>query len=111
LEHKLKHEQRRRHFIEGLRAVAKFYEENPGAYYDGMHLTVNMYVWGASARQTLARAARAFGKCKKVYDDNNVAVSRQFSDQVTVAVFAPRAQVCRRVGWRCEPILDEDPGP
>ena len=46
---------RRRQFIEGLRAVASFYEQNPDAYYDGMHLTLNMYVWGGAARQTLAR--------------------------------------------------------
>ena len=45
----------RPHFIEGLRAVANFYEENPEAYYDGMHITLNMYVWGGAARQTLAR--------------------------------------------------------
>ena len=30
---------RRRHFIEGLRAVASFYEQNADAYYDGMHIT------------------------------------------------------------------------
>src|ERR1700751_4564164 len=61
---------RRREFIEGLRAVARFYEENPGAWYDGMHLTLNMYVWGRTARKTLAETARAFGQCNKVYDDN-----------------------------------------
>jgi hypothetical protein len=90
-------ERRRRQFIDGLRAVAKFYEDNPGVWYDGMHLTLNMYVWGRAARKSLADTARAFGRCSKVYDDNNVTVSRQFSEQVTVAVFAPRARVCRRV--------------
>jgi hypothetical protein len=35
--------------------------------------------------------------CNKVYDDHNVTVSRQFSEQITLAVFAPRAKVCRRV--------------
>ena len=50
---------RRRQFIEGLRAVAQFYEENPGAWYDGMHLTLNMYVWGRAARKTLSETARA----------------------------------------------------
>lgn len=88
---------RRRQFIEGLRAVAQFYEENPAAWYDGMHLTLNMYVWGRAARKTLAETAKAFGQCNKVYDDNNITVSRQFSEQVTVAVFAARAKVCRRV--------------
>ena len=130
---------RRRQFIDGLRAVAQFYEENPAAWYDGMHLTLNMYVWGRAARKTLAETARAFGQCNKVYDDTNITVSRQFSEQVTVAVFAPRARVCRRVvlgdrilparivpatkevripasrveivEWQCDPLLKlDDPG-
>jgi hypothetical protein len=131
-------QRRRRHFIEGLQAVAKFYEENPDAYYDGMHLTLNMYVWGGAARKTLAETARAFGQCDKIYDDKNVAVSRQFSEKVTVSVFAPRAKVCRRVvlsermlparivpgteevripaalveivEWQCDPLLPGDTG-
>ena len=128
--------ERRRQFIEGLRAVANFYEQNPGAWYDGMHLTLNMYVWGRSARNTLAEMARAFGQCDKVYDDNNITLSRQFSEQVTVAVFAAKARVCRRivlgtrilpervvaatsevripasrveiVEWQCDPLLRQD---
>ena len=88
---------RRRQFIEGLRAVAQFYEEHPAAWYDGMHLTINMYVWGRAARKNLSDTARAFGHCNKVYDDNNITVSRQFSEQVTVAVFAAKARVCRRI--------------
>jgi hypothetical protein len=35
-------QRRRRHFIEGLRAVADFYEQNVDAYYDGMCITLNM---------------------------------------------------------------------
>ncbi|MEA2257373.1 MAG: hypothetical protein QOJ51_198 [Acidobacteriaceae bacterium] len=131
---------RRRQFIEGLRAVAKFYEENPGASYDGMHLTLNMYVWGRTARKALIETARLFGHCNKIYDENNITVSRQFSEQVTVAVFAARARVCRRVilgsrilperivpatsevripasrveivVWQCDPLLkDDQPSP
>jgi hypothetical protein len=88
---------RRRQFIAGLRAVAQFYEENPTAWYDGMHLTLNMYVWGRGARKALSETARAFGHCNKIYDDNNITVSRQFSEQVTIAVFAAKARVCRRI--------------
>ncbi|MDT7811552.1 MAG: hypothetical protein QOJ42_1468 [Acidobacteriaceae bacterium] len=131
---------RRRQFIDGLRAVAKFYEENPGASYDGMHLTLNMYVWGRTARKALIETARLFGHCNKIYDENNITVSRQFSEQVTVAVFAARARVCRRVilgsrilperivpatsemripasrveivEWQCDPLLkDDQPSP
>jgi hypothetical protein len=129
---------RRLHFIQGLRAVATFYEENPNAWYDGMHLTLNMFVWGRAARKTLAETAKAFGQCNKVYDDTNITVSRQFSEQVTVAVFAPRAKVCRRivvgarvlparivaateevcipearvdiVEWQCDPLLQNNAG-
>ena len=131
---------RRRQFIEGLRAVATFYEQNPGAWYDGMHLTLNMYVWGRTARKALIETARLFGRCNKIYDENNITVSRQFSEQVTVAVFASRARVCRRVilgsrilperilpatsevripasrveivEWQCDPLLkDDQPSP
>ena len=131
---------RRRQFIEGLRAVAEFYEKNPSAWYDGMHLTLNMYVWGRAARKALMETARLFGRCNKVYDENNITVSRQFSQQVTLAVFAARARVCRRqvlgsrilperivpatsevripasrveiVEWQCDPLLkDDQPSP
>jgi hypothetical protein len=130
---------RRQRFIEGLRAVAQFYEQNPDAWYDGIHLTLNMYIWGRAAREILARTVRAFGPCTKNYDHTNVTVSRKFSDQVTLSVFAPRAKVCRRVilgtrilpartvpatgevhlpasseeivAWRCGPLLQEDAPP
>jgi hypothetical protein len=97
MEQSMSDERRRRHFIAGLRAVAEFYEQNADAYYDGMRITLNMYVWGVAARQTLRQMARALAPCNKVYDDHNVTVSRQFSEQITLAVFAPRAKVCRRV--------------
>jgi len=127
---------RRRQFIEGLRAVARFYEDNPDAWYDGIHLTLNMYIWGREAREILARSVRALGSCIKTYDDTNITVSRKFSDQVTLSFFAPRAKVCRRiilgtrilpartvpasgevhlpatteqvVAWTCDPLLQEE---
>jgi hypothetical protein len=129
-------QRRRRHFIQGLRAIADFYEQNVDAYYDGMHITLNMYVWGGAARRTLREMARALGQCNKVYDDRNVTVSRQFNEQITLAVFAPRSRVCRRVvtgarmlparivpatkeihipparieivEWQCDPLLPDD---
>lgn len=132
-------QRRRQHFIEGLRAVAQFYEQNPDAWYDGIHLTVNMYIWGRAARQILVRTVRALGPCTKNYDHTNITVSRKFSEQVTLSVFAPRAKVCRRVilgtrilpartvpasgevhlpatteeivAWRCDPLLQEDAPP
>jgi hypothetical protein len=87
----------RQEFIAGLRAVAQFYEENPDAWYDGMHLTLNMYAWGRKARKAMADSAKAMGHCRKSYADTSVTVSRRFSEQVTLAIFAPRARLCRRI--------------
>lgn len=125
---------RRSQFIAGLRAVADFYERNPGAYYDGARVTLSMYACGASARQIMAAAARAFGRCRKICDEVNFTLAKSFGSRVTVEVFCPRARVCRRivvgarsepartlpaveelhipareveiVEWRCDPILD-----
>jgi hypothetical protein len=58
----------------------------------------------------------------KLYDHHNVTVSRQFSEQITLAVFAPRAMVCPRVvtgtrillarmeivEWQSDPLLPRD---
>jgi hypothetical protein len=132
-------QRRRRLFIEGLRAVAQFYEAHPEAWYDGIHLTLNMYIWGRGARGALARTVRALGQCTKKYDDRNITVSRKFTDQVTLSIFAPRAKVCSRVvlgtrilpartlpasrevyfpqtteeivAWRCDPLLQEESPP
>jgi hypothetical protein len=59
--------------------------------------------------------------CNKLYDHHNVTVSRQFTEQITLAVFAPRAKVCRRmvtgrillarmeiVEWQCDLLLPGD---
>ena len=95
-----------------------------------------MYIWGRKAREILARTVKALGSCTKIYDDTNVTVSRKFSGQVTLSVFAPRAKVCRRVtlgtrilpartvpasgevhlpatteqivAWSCDPLLQEE---
>jgi hypothetical protein len=87
----------RREFIQGLRALADFYQQNPRAYYDGMHLTLNMYIGGREARPILVEMARLFGHCRKTYDDRTVTLSRPFGEQITLAVFAPRERVCRRL--------------
>jgi hypothetical protein len=86
---------RRRHFIEGLRAVANFYEQNADAYYDGMHITLKYVCMGWRGTAHAVRDGPGFGQCNKHYGDHNVTVSRQFSEQITLAVFAPRAKVCR----------------
>ncbi len=52
----------RKQFIAGLRALAGFYEARPGAYYDGMRLTVSMYAAGAGGPPALAAMAAAFAE-------------------------------------------------
>ena len=84
-------------FIQGLRAVADFYQQHPRAYYDEMHLTLNMYITGRKARSTLVEMAQAFGQCRKTYDQRSVTLSRTFGPQITLAVFAPRERVCRPI--------------
>lgn len=80
--------------IQGLRALADFYERNPAAYYDGMHLTINMYVWGDDAAGAFEGTARAFGSWTQRIDDRHVTIAHDFSDQVTLAIFASRAKLC-----------------
>jgi hypothetical protein len=83
----------RRNLIAGLRAVADFYERNPAAYYDGMRLTINMYAWGPGARTALQQTAHALGVYTQSIDQRNVTIAHDFSDQVTLALFAPRQSV------------------
>jgi hypothetical protein len=97
-------EERRREFIAGLRAVAKFYEDNPDVFYDGIHLTINMYVAGAAARAVLARTAGIFGNCCEILSDTQVTISRQFSKQVSLAIFALRSTVWP-VAKHCDSLL------
>ncbi len=87
----------RSEFIRGLRAIANFYEQNANAYYDDMRLTVSMYVGGREARTTMAAMARAFGQYNQTYDERNVTIARSFSEQVTLALFASKQKICRRV--------------
>ncbi len=83
-----KPEEARRHFIRGLRAVARFYECNPDAYYDGMAVSLNMYVGGRAASETLAAMADVFGKCEQMRWQNHAAIAKNFSQNVRVEIFA-----------------------
>jgi hypothetical protein len=83
-----KSEEARRQFIRGLRAVAGFYECNPDAYYDGMAVSLNMYVGGPAAGETLAVMADVFGECEQMRWQNHISVAKNFSQSVRVEVFA-----------------------
>jgi len=87
----------RREFIRGLHAIADFYEQNPLAYYDRMHLTISMYVGGREAHTAMSDMAHAFGQYVKTYEEQTVTIARAFSKQVTLALFAPKEKICRRV--------------
>jgi hypothetical protein len=98
-------EGRRHEFINGLIAVGRFYQENSEAYYDGMEMTLCMYVDGKGAKRALAVTAKAFGRCEKSFDEKHIAVSMRFSEKVRIEIVAPRGDVCQRMvlGTRVEP--------
>lgn len=52
----------RRQFIEGLRSVAALYEAHRDAYYDGMGISLNMYVPASATLAGFRSAAEALGK-------------------------------------------------
>lgn len=78
----------RRQFIEGLRAVAAFYETHHDAYYDGMGVSLNMYVPQSATLTGFCSAAQALGCSIASSPRGMVAASRQFSPKVSVQLFA-----------------------
>lgn len=88
-------ERARRQLIAGLRAVADFYESNPSAYYDGLTLSLCIYVTGSAASGILATMATIFGECEQSCNASHLTVSKQFSSKVKLEIFAP----CQAGGW------------
>lgn len=96
-------EEARRQLIAGLRAVANFYESQPGAYYDGMTVTISMYVAGKRAQTVLPAMAVALAAvegqsesggsviciCKTICGSTQIVLSRSFSPKVQLEFFAP----------------------
>jgi hypothetical protein len=97
----------RSQFITGLHALADFYQKHPDAYYDGMQVSLSMYVNGRNARQVLTAMARLFDQYEESYDEKYASVARRFGQKVKIELFAPRGEVCLRkvVGARVEPAL------
>ena len=85
-----RHEEARRQFIQGLRAVAAFYESNPDAYYDGMTVSLSMYAGGRAAAEILDAVAEVFGESEQLCQQNHRVVAKKFSENVKVEVFCPR---------------------
>jgi hypothetical protein len=77
----------RQELIDGLRAVAAFYEEHPQAYDDGMTLTLSMYVSGCAADHTLATMASALGTCDRSRSEEYRSVAKKFSSRVRLEFF------------------------
>lgn len=92
-----KRQSARQQLIEGLRAVAEFYESYPQAYDDGMMLVLSMYVSGHGANNTLAAMSSLLGECEQSYDQGFIAVSKIFSPRVKLEIFS-RLPVLNR--WR-----------
>ena len=81
----------RQQLIAGLRAVADFYQQQPTAYYDGLPITLNMYICGTDAQQVLDHTSSLFSTCTLANDSKNITVSHKFNEQVTLSFFAARA--------------------
>ncbi|HEX3940005.1 MAG TPA: hypothetical protein VHX11_00820 [Acidobacteriaceae bacterium] len=99
----------RRELIAGLRAVANFYEQQPGAYYDGMTVTIAMYAAGRRARAAFAETAAALceagvadrfdlgnaapshgaGNCEGGCRARHAAIAKNFSAKVRLEIFGP----------------------
>lgn len=99
----------RRELIAGLRAVADFYEQQPGAYYDGMTVTIAMYAAGRRAPAAFAETAVALreagmaglfdlentapshgaGNCEGGCRAMHAAFSKNFSAKVRLEIFGP----------------------
>jgi hypothetical protein len=79
----------RRLLIEGLRAVADFYESNPTAYYDGLMLSLCMYITCPAAGRIMAEMVRIFGESKHSCNGAHVTLSKEFSSKVKLEIFAP----------------------
>jgi hypothetical protein len=73
--------------IDGLRAVASFYETHPAAYYDGMPLVLSMYVGSRNARRVLALLETTFGQCEKSCRQDYLVVSKSFGPKVKLEIF------------------------
>lgn len=75
-------------FTEGLRAVASFYDTHDGAYYDGMPVSLNMYLPGAPELSSFSAVARALGCPTISFSDGVFSASRQFGPRVKIELFA-----------------------
>lgn len=106
----------RKQFIAGLRALAAFYEARPGAYYDGMRVTLSMYAAGSCGPPALAAMAAAFAEEDAAGGSRDMdsagqhalvnpgcggaaraALARDFSAKVRLELFVPGA-CCVRCG-------------
>lgn len=96
---------KRQEFIDGLRAVADFYENHPEAHYDEMGLNISMYAFTDDPKAAVVTTAKAMGKCEKEYCEEYFTIRKEFSGAVSLSVFAKRSKVCQavKVGERVIP--------
>lgn len=103
---KLRELARREAFVQSLRALAFFLEDNPqvpAPFND----TMNIFVHG---REELAAIART-GNWTKQYSGNYFTLAKAFGEDLSYEVNASRDQVCRKVvtGTRIVPYRPSEP--
>jgi hypothetical protein len=86
----------RKELIDGLRAVAYFYESHPEVYDDGTRVSIGNYVF-ENEKQIFADTAKALGRCEKDYSSDYFKISKDFSERVSLYFIAARETVCERV--------------
>jgi hypothetical protein len=116
-------------FIQGLRALADFYEANPSLPLPGGR---SLSVFNLTKDQILA-FAHVFGKSEKTYHGDHFWLTKKFPGGVELSAFAARQEVCTAVvvgtkvepgyfrpeehveervvdvlEWRCSPLLAPD---
>lgn len=127
----------RKKFIDGLRALADWFEAHPDIPTPRGEVAINLY--SMDTKEEAATFARALGRCDKRYQDSILYISRRFGAIRLEALFM-RDSVCTKrvvgtreipeqviparseeiiparteeiVEWDCEPILKpSDPEP
>jgi hypothetical protein len=99
-------------FVQGLRALADFYETRPNLalpeYFHGFT------IYGVD-KEELSAIAREFGACEKVVTEKVFQLVKSFSPSVQLKTYTSRDKVCEQVKvgektvdimeWRCGSIL------
>ena len=126
-------------YIQGLREIAKFYEDHPETPLPYEGNICPFTIFDASV-QHIAAAAKAFGKADKIYGEDHFELVKTFPSGIVLRFWTSRENVCEKVvvgtklvpevhlpavpakdaytipakteevvEWRCKPIMDAEP--